>query len=110
MDGILFYWIGWMYIITVSFLLDGKYPRMYLVTIGFVTIILSTITYGNHLFEWNFAYLPFLFICLGRIKYLTAVQIIYGYGLSAIITIWFLTIHRLTFLEPVWLFTEPEWI
>lgn len=110
MDGILFYWVSWMYIIIVSFLLDGQYPRRYLANMGFVTIILSTMSSGNHLFEWNFAYLPFLVVCLGRMKQLTGYQITYGYVLSIIIAIWFVTIHRVTFLEPVWLYIQPEWM
>lgn len=110
MDGVLFYWLTWLSVIFVFFIMDHSLKRTYLLIFLFSTLILSSWSKTYYFIEWNFALLLYFCLCLVIMLKLNKNQLLVGFVISFIVANWVWAIHRIIYVEPVWLIISPLWM
>jgi len=110
MDGVLFYWLLWVMVVFVFFMVDHSSKRTNLLIFLLSTVILSSWSKTYFFVEWNLALFPFLCLCLLIMMKLERNQLIFGFIISFIVANWVWAIHRVIYVEPVWLIISPLWM
>ncbi|WP_280768242.1 YphA family membrane protein [Salipaludibacillus daqingensis] len=110
MDGILFYWLTWMMIIVLMFFFEPSKVKMTLLSFSLTSIILSSWSVTFAYIDWNLALVPCLIFCIIIMMKLEKNQLFLGFFISFFIANWIWMIHRVIYLEPVWLLMSPLWM
>jgi hypothetical protein len=107
----MFYWIGWMYWIFLTFIIDKQKPyRFKLSIIVLVTVILSNIHFivlGYELYIGGLFLLAVSYFLIGRER---QGAIIYFFICSFIVTIAYVTFHLFEIFDPIWIVFKKEWM
>ncbi|MCL6571342.1 MAG: hypothetical protein K6T88_06590 [Bacillus sp. (in: Bacteria)] len=111
MEGIIFYWICWLFWIYFTFILDKQNPyRLKLSAIVLIVLLLSNIYFmvGGYKIHTSALFLlviSYLFFAKEKRR-----AIIFIFICSFIISIAYVTFHLFVIFDPAWIIIKKEWM
>jgi hypothetical protein len=111
MEGSLFYWILWLFWVSITFLMNKQYPyRAKLAACILIIIILSNVhfTVGSFQFFASGLFLLLLSYIIFSKKKLGS--LLYAFICSFIATISYVTFNLFVIFDPVWVVFQKEWM
>ncbi|MDM5331212.1 hypothetical protein [Neobacillus sp. CF12] len=111
MEGSMFYWILWVFWVSITFFMNKQNPYRTKVAIGLLmVIILSNVHFmvGSFQFYASGIFMLLLsFIILGKKK---LGPLLYAFICSFIITISYVTFNLFVIYDPIWVIFQKEWM
>jgi hypothetical protein len=110
-EGSMFYWILWVFWVSITFFMNKQNPYRTKVAIGLLmVIILSNVHFmvGSFQFYASGVFLLLLsFFILGKKK---LGPLLYAFICSFIITISYVTFNLFVIYDPIWVIFQKEWM